>query len=117
MEDAPVGDNQARGLVENTVQNSQGQFRVAKDAVEGRRQRRLDGECPAAPPQATRSAKITSRSRKDSEDFAAHTGNRKGGSLADRWQSLRATHIGEYGCGSEFVWRVESLSLARMREK
>ncbi len=40
LEDAPVGDHQANGLVENAVKNVQGQFRVMKDALESRHGRR-----------------------------------------------------------------------------
>ncbi len=49
MEQFPVGDHQANGLVGNAVKNVQGQFRVIKDALKSRHGRRVEGEHPAAP--------------------------------------------------------------------
>ncbi len=39
MEEALVGDHQARGAVESAAENAQGLFRIVKDAVESKRQR------------------------------------------------------------------------------
>ncbi len=44
MEEVPVGDHQANGLAENAVKNTQGQFRVIKDALESRHGSRVDGD-------------------------------------------------------------------------
>ena len=33
LEEVPVGDHQANGLVGNAIENVQGQFRVTKDAL------------------------------------------------------------------------------------
>ena len=48
-EEAPVGDHQANGLVENAVKNVQGQFRVMKDALETRLNRRIGEEHQCIP--------------------------------------------------------------------
>ena len=41
LEEVPVNDHQANGLVENAAKNVQGQFRVLKDALESRVGRRI----------------------------------------------------------------------------
>ncbi len=46
LEDVPVNDRQANGLVETAVKNVQGQFRVLSGALESRVGRRIDGEHP-----------------------------------------------------------------------
>ena len=72
MEEVPVADHQANGLVENAVKNVQGQFRVIKDALESRRGRRVDGEHPVIPWMVMHAASVVNRSRKDDEGFSAY---------------------------------------------
>ncbi len=43
VEESPVGDHQANGVAENAVKNVQGQFRVLKDALESRINKRIEG--------------------------------------------------------------------------
>ncbi len=45
LEEVPVNDHQANGLVENAVKNAQGQFR-GKDALESRIGRRIERDRP-----------------------------------------------------------------------
>ncbi len=63
LEQVPVGDHQANGLVENAVKNVQGQFRVIKDALESRGGRRIDGEHPAVPWMVMQAASVINRGR------------------------------------------------------
>ncbi len=72
LEQTPVGGHQARVLVENAVKNVQGQFRVIKDALESRRQRRVEGEHPAVPWMAMHAASVINRGRKDDEGFTVY---------------------------------------------
>ena len=72
MEEVPVADHQAKGLVENAVKNVQGQFRVIKDALESRDGRRVDGEHPVVPWMVMHAASVVNRSRKDDEGFSAY---------------------------------------------
>ncbi len=43
LDESPVSDHQANGLVENAVKNAQSQFRVSKDTLGSRVGRRTDG--------------------------------------------------------------------------
>ena len=72
LEEAPVGDHRANGLVENAVKNVQGQFRVLKDALESRHGRRLEGGHQAAPWLVMHAASVINRGRKDEEGFSAY---------------------------------------------
>ncbi len=49
MEKSLVGYHQAKGVVENAVMIAQGQFRVLKDALESRINRRVEGDHRAVP--------------------------------------------------------------------
>ena len=46
LEAPPVYESRANGVVENAIQQVQGQFRVIKDALESRIGQRISGECP-----------------------------------------------------------------------
>ena len=72
MEEAPVGDHQANGAVENAIKNVQGQFRVIKDALESRIKEKLNGEHPAVPWMVMHAASVMNRGRKDEEGFSAY---------------------------------------------
>ena len=67
LEEVPVNDHQADGLVENAVKNAQGQLRVLKDALESRIGRRTDGDRPIVPWLAMYAASVIKRRRKDHE--------------------------------------------------
>ena len=88
MEEVPVADHQANGLVENAVKNVQGQFRVIKDALESRHGRRVDGEHPVVPWMVMHAASVVNRSRKDDEGFSAYR----------RWKGREFTKpVAEFG--------------------
>ena len=65
MEEVPVGDHQANGLVESAIKSVQGQFRVIKDALESRTNEKLHGEHPAVPWMVMHASSIRNRGRKD----------------------------------------------------
>ena len=88
LEQVPVGDHQANGLVENAIKNAQGQFRVIKDALESRHGRRVEGDHPAVPWTMTHAASVVNRGRKDDEGFAAYR----------RWKGREFTKpVAEFG--------------------
>jgi hypothetical protein len=88
MEEVPVADHQANGLVENAIKNVQGQFRVIKDALESRQGRRIDGEHPVVPWMVMHAASVVNRSRKDDEGFSAYR----------RWKGREFTKpVAEFG--------------------
>ncbi len=121
MEEVPVGDHQANGLVGNAVKNVQGKFRVIQDALESRRGRRVDGEHPAVPWMVTHAASVVNRGRKDDEGFSAYRrwkGRQFTKPVAESGESvcciLRQCRQGRTSlmpdgkkeCGWEFAWRV-----------
>ena len=72
LEEAPVGDHRANGLVENALKHVQGQFRVLKDALESRHGRRLEGGHQAVPWLVMHAASVISRGRKYEQGFSAY---------------------------------------------
>ncbi len=75
LEEVPAGDhqaNQANGIVDSVINEAQGLFRAAKDALERRHERTLDGEHPAALWLVMHAASVINRGRKDSEGFSAY---------------------------------------------
>ncbi len=98
LEESPVGDRQANGLVENAVKNVQGQFRVIKDALGSRYNRRLGGGHPAAPRLAMQAASVINRGRKDGEGLTPHK----------RWEGKELTRpITKFG---ERLWHTPANS-------
>ena len=67
LDDAPVGDHQASGLVENTVKNVQGQFRMIEDALESRCERRVREDRQVVPWMVMHTALVINRGKKDEE--------------------------------------------------
>ena len=61
MEEALVGDHQANGVAEKAVKNAQGQFRVLKDALESRINRRVEGGHRSVPWMVTHAATVMNR--------------------------------------------------------
>ncbi len=72
MEECPVGDHQANGLVGNAVKNVQGQFRSLKDALESRLKVRSEEEHPAVPWLVMHAASVMNRRRRDEEGFTPY---------------------------------------------
>ncbi len=72
LKQVPVGDHQANGLIENAINNVQGQLRVTKNALESACRRRVEGDRPAALWMMRRAASVVNRGREDDEGFAAH---------------------------------------------
>ncbi len=68
-EEVPVGNHQAKWLVDVAINKAQAQFRVIKDALESRHGRRVDGEHPVVPWMVMHAALVASRSRKEDEGF------------------------------------------------
>jgi hypothetical protein len=64
-EESPVGDHRANGLIDNAVQQAQGQVRVMKDALESRIQSKIKGDHPCLPWLVRHAACIINRRRKD----------------------------------------------------
>ena len=72
LEEVPVNDHQANGLVENARKNVHGQLRVLKDALQRRAGRRIDGDHPTAPRLVMHAASVISRSRQYKDRFSAY---------------------------------------------
>ncbi len=49
MNESPVGDHQANGVAENSLKNVQDQFRVLKNALESRVNKRVEGDHQVVP--------------------------------------------------------------------
>ncbi len=117
LEKVPVGDHQTNKLVENAVNDAQGQFRVAKDALQSRRGRRVDGEHQVAPWMVTHAASVVSRGRRNEGLSACRRW--KGREFTEpavccvrqRCRRGRASSMpdGKKECGWGWVWRVVSL--------
>ncbi len=72
MEESPVGGHHAKSVAEKAVKNAQGQFRVLKNALESRINRRVEGEYQAAPWMVMFVATVINKGRKDDEEFTPH---------------------------------------------
>ncbi len=65
MEESHVGDHHAKCAAEDAVKNAQGQFRVLKDALESRINRRVEGDHQAVPWMVMRAATVINKGRRD----------------------------------------------------
>ncbi len=63
MEDAPVGDHQTNGMAESAVKSAQGQFRVVKNALESRINKRVEGYHQAVPWMVMHAATVINNGR------------------------------------------------------
>ena len=80
MEEVPVGDHRANGLVENAVEIVLGQFHVIKDVLESKHERRTGGEHQVAPWMVTHTVSVINRGRTESDGSSVHKRG-KGGEL------------------------------------
>ncbi len=88
MEQAPVGDHPAHGLVENVIKNVQGRFRVIKDALKSRHGRSVEVDHPAVPRMMMHAASVVNKGRKDDDCFTAYR----------RWRGRELTKaVAEFG--------------------
>ena len=72
LEEVPVGDHQANGIVENAVKQVRWQFRVLKGTLDTRYNERIGEEHCAVPWLVIHAGSVISRMRKDDEGFTAH---------------------------------------------
>jgi len=101
MEETPVGDHQANGMIENAIKNIQGQFRALKDALESRLGARIDGDHVAIPWLVMHAGSVMCRRRVDREGFTPFR----------RWKGRPfARPVAEFG---ENVWYLPANSVGK----
>ncbi len=87
MEEAPAGDHQANGVAENVVKNAQAQFRVLKGELEGRINKRVEGDHQAVPWMMMHTAAVISKGGRTTRG-SRRAGGGKGRSSRGQWRSL-----------------------------
>ena len=100
-EESPVGEHQANGDVENSVNNIKGQFRTMKDALDTRYNKRWSGEHPAMPWLGQHAADKRNRTRVGADGKTAYR----------RWKGKSFNKpIAEFG---ENVWYLKLASAGK----